>query len=109
MSIAFQHVWTASSIDLALSIENRAAGCFRPCQLVSSTLASLRSAVSNPSVNQPHTGASQVAGLGALALVAPQPGKAGRRTQFPELCPLRLRHRYGLAEACLGLRWTGVR
>src|SRR5262249_5663324 len=57
-------------------------------------------ALRKPAVNR----REQIASFGALALVAPQPGEAARRTQLPELRALLLRDRDRLAIAGLGRR-----
>ena len=73
----------------------------------SKLFASFRSSVSKPSVNQPYYRSEQVAGLLALALIAPEPRHAHRRAQFPGLCSLLVRDCECAVE--IGLRFRGIR
>ena len=57
-------------------------GVYQACSSSSSAFASFRSRVSNPSVNQPYTGASQFASLLRLALAAQEARKAHRSAEF---------------------------
>jgi hypothetical protein len=109
-AIAFQQVRRQPFPDLALSIEKtKRLNVFASCQRVEQRPSALQvggvKALGEPAVDW----REDVVRLGTSALIAPQPGEAGRRPEFPHSCILSPGDCDGPMEAFFSVAWISPR